>query len=96
MNFRSLQFDCLRFWTTYILQIYARKTHADSMSVHKPYLKNIDVLKVSSFQTIKSGLITLYLICHAPHLRCQWFIGEGNFELRIMNFELVQGGLKVT
>ena len=32
-------------------------------------------------------LITLYLVCHAPHLRCQWFIGNfSNFELRIMNF----------
>ena len=60
VRFRSIQFDSLRFWTTYILQIYARKTHAINASVHKPYLKNIDVLKVSSFQTIKFGLITLY------------------------------------
>ena len=38
VNFRSLQFDSLRFWTTLLTQIYARKTHAESMSVHKPYL----------------------------------------------------------
>ena len=31
---------------------------------------------MSSFQTIKSGLITLYLICHAPPLRCWLSIGE--------------------
>ena len=42
VNFRSLQFDFLRFWTTFILQIYARKTHAGNASVHKPYLKNND------------------------------------------------------
>ena len=38
VRFRSLQFDSLRFWTTLLIQIYARKTHAESMSVHKPYL----------------------------------------------------------
>ena len=38
VNFRSLQFDFLRFSTTLLTQIYARKTHAESMSVHKPYL----------------------------------------------------------
>ena len=31
-------FDCLRFWTTLLIQIYARKTHAGNASVHKPYL----------------------------------------------------------
>ena len=40
VNFRSLQFDCLRFWTTLMFQIYARKTHAGNASVHKPYLKH--------------------------------------------------------
>ena len=38
VNFRSLQFDFLRFWTTLCIQIYARKTHAGNASVHKPYL----------------------------------------------------------
>ena len=38
VRFRSLQFDSLRFWTTLLIQIYARKTHAINASVHKPYL----------------------------------------------------------
>ena len=38
------------------------------MSVHKPYLSCFDFLKVSSFQKIKSWLITLYYICRAT--RC--------------------------
>ena len=33
-------FDSLRFSTTFILQIYARKTHARNASVHKPYLND--------------------------------------------------------
>ena len=40
VRFRSLQFDYLRFSTTLIIQIYARKTHAESMSVHNPYLND--------------------------------------------------------
>ena len=38
MRFRSLQFDSLRSSTTFVIQIYARKTHAGNASVHKPYL----------------------------------------------------------
>ena len=36
VNFRSLQFDLLRSSTTLVIQIYAQKTHADNVSVHKP------------------------------------------------------------
>ena len=30
VGFTLASFDCLRFWTTLITQIYARKTHADT------------------------------------------------------------------
>ena len=39
VNFRSLQFDALRSSTTLITQIYAQKTHADNVSVHKTVLE---------------------------------------------------------
>ena len=39
VGFSLASFDLLRFWTTLHFQTYARKTHADYVSVHKPYLK---------------------------------------------------------
>ena len=38
VRFRG-SFDLLRFSTTFILQTYTRKTHADNVSVHKTVLE---------------------------------------------------------
>ena len=77
MNFRSLiwifeVFDYLS------IQIYVQKTHADNVSENKLYLNAFIIFEVVEVSKIQVRLITLYLICHAPPLRCRLFIGEND------------------
>ena len=56
-------FDFLRFWTTLLIQIYARKTHAITWAcINRAWISNF--LKVSSFQKIKLGLLR-FIWAHA-------------------------------
>ena len=59
VNFRSLQFDSLRFWTTLLDQISTNKAHAIARA--QSLVLGLIVLKVSSFQQSKFLAICLVL-----------------------------------